>query len=736
MSFSNINQILENVTLTLDSIDLQNSIHQIRFMDMNITNSKLINYYLKFGKKQKYYTGKRNQFFATNSVISNLGKYQRTAIEIYHGQAEFAQVNNSHMGQLNKATSKYAYDRWSRWFRYTGIKRKEYGGTSISLFNSSAKFLHIKMSGAKQVILYATHESSIFLSNCIFRGNFVRKESIISIHDSTLTINECTFHGNHGRKGGVIEATGNFTTLQIRKSNFAHNSAFWSGGVLHTAYVKNVDIISSNFDNNTAHDHGGVIISTNTEVINIAHTRFLNNTAKMGDAGVLSMAKETNCTISNSEFIGNSAGKNGGVIDAINASLSIENANFTKNMAGLNTGVIKVVQNALIKLVACNFTENSAKLTESVISANINVTMTIQRCHFERNPSSFTGFLQAKFGVHIDIAKSTFFLNSADVGSLVELGYSTINVTSSKFLHNMGGSLIHGYISRLSFSGCTFTNHSLAADPVMVISNANLTLNNSTFTRNTQHKEGGVVIAQANSIVQVTYCHFESNRASKGGVFQLRENSALLVEDSTFWNNTAGDGGAAHLKDSEATFLRCNISNCSTTGYGGIAAVYNSKLYAINSTFSSSDAVYGGCFDLQPGSSLAAYNSVFENNTARNGGVLYKYGTGNVSFENCQLINNRGKFGGAICMDKSNYLRLANGSCRYHYQKGQNINCILFQKQYPDTFQYTFYTFDFLISNGNETAKSNSSQFWNVINKDKMIFGNSSWLETPFASCK
>ena len=451
------------------------------------------------------------------------------------------------------------------------------------------------------------------------------------------------------------------------------------------------------------------------------------------------MANETKCFIHHSQFIGNSAGRNGGVFDAgIYISLVVENTNFTNNSAGLNTGVIRAYSKSRIRLAACNFTENTAKLTQSVISAFLIVNMTSERCHFEFNPSPFTGLLQASTGVKIDIIDTTFLHNSADVGSLMEIGSSTIRVQSCHFLYNTGGSLIYGYNgTNLSFSNCTFANHSLAADPIVVIANAKLRLNNSTFTRNTQHKEGGVVIAKINSNVHATNCRFDSNRASKGGVFQLLYKSVLVVENSTFWNNTAGDGGAAHLQDSKATFHRCNISQCRTTGYGGIVAAYNSKLYVSDSKFYSSDAVYGGCFDLQEGSSLAAYNSIFENNTARNGGVLFKYGHGNVSLENCQMINNMGKFGGAICMDQSMNLRLANGSCQY--KKQPNLTCILFQKIYEARFLYQLYTFHYVISNGHEIAKSNSSHFWNITKKEKMIYGlrdELRLLETPFASRK
>ena len=103
-----------------------------------------------------------------------------------------------------------------------------------------------------------------------------------------------------------------------------------------------------------------------------------------------------------------------------------------------------------------------------------------------------------------------------------EIGRSTINFLRCRFTGNYGGSLFYvHYNSGLLFSHCTFSNHSLAADPLMVLSDSVLEINNSSFVNNTQHKEGGIAIAKTVSVVKVTSSYFAHNRLSKGSAFYL-----------------------------------------------------------------------------------------------------------------------------------------------------------------------------------------------------------------------
>ena len=360
---------------------------------------------------------------------------------------------------------------------------------------------------------------------------------------------------------------------------------------------------------------------------------------------------------------------------------------------------------------------------------------------FHSNPSAFTGLFEAEDLTKTVITNSTFTRNSANVGSLMEIGNSTFEVHNSRFYDNLGGSLVYGHFyANLSFTNCQFSNHSLTADPLMVISNAHLELDNSTFKNNTQYKEGAIVIGKSSCEIHVRSCVFEDNRASKGGAFYISRESWLFVNNSTFRNNHAGDGGIGYFLDSNGTFTNVHIYNATGTGYGGVLTALNSKLVVHNSNFSSNKAIFGGCFYLEMNSSLAAFDSIFEQSHAMQGGAIYKSGDGNVSLENCTLGNNQGGFGGAIYASDINYLRLSRGSCRIQNMSCLTLNCD--RKKY----QCELYTYNYTISSdrGSENSREDEHFFLNATHaRPPMIYrrptprkGEKVWRETPFASCE
>ena len=224
--------------------------------------------------------------------------------------------------------------------------------------------------------------------------------------------------------------------------------------------------------------------------------------------------------------------------------------------------------------------------------------------------------------MNILVKNSTITRNVAHVESQIEIGSrSTLRVNNTSFHQNKGGNLIYGtQMSGLFFSYCNFSNHSLAADPIIVISSAYLELRNSNFLNNTQNKQGGVVIGEDGSNTSVIFCQFVRNKASKGGVFYLTGGSSVTVQRSSFIGNSAGNGGVAFLIKSRATFIETKFLHTVCPGYGGIIKSYKSNLVIKNSVSSFNQAVFGGCFYLEIDSSLAAYNSVFENNTGNERG--------------------------------------------------------------------------------------------------------------------
>ena len=683
-----------------------NSSHFVKGINTTIVNANLVNYQLGYhGRTTDHLQIIKSSFSSQDNGITSLG--------IFGTQASFSD---------NVPSS-----------RVEGIS----GGQT--------SFWDVHISGANQTtpVIQVTTGCELRLTKCTFLKNSVWHSNwtVISLHETKAVITDCNFTENRNPKGngGAIRATKN-SLVNISRCRFSKNYAYLSAGAIYAVAHVNVSIVDSKFIENKAFHHGGVIATSHNTTFNISNSDFTKNSATLSNGGCLTMAHGTNFAIKDTQFKGNVAGKEGGVIHAdTDNKIIIEDTKFTNNRAKVRTGVLSVSYWCFVNLTRSRFINNTADLTMSVISANHYVHMFLDNCLFDNNPSAFTGLLEASDVCIIGVSNSTFTRNSADVGSLIEIGgMSAFVVHDSLFAENTRGSLIYGHnLTTLLFQKCHFLNHYLPADPIMVISDAYVEMNNSTFINNTQHKEGGIVIGKSKCTVNVTSCLFRGNQASKGAAFYISRESRLVVDNSTFMNNTAGDGAVLYILDSNASFTDTNISYAIGTGYGGVMKALNSKITVSNSNFSFNDAFFGGCFYLVTNSSLAAYDSIFEHSTARQGGAIYKSGPGNVSLENCTLGFNRGKFGGAIYAINVNYLRLAQGLCQYKpYLKRDCLTLHCWNSEYA----CELYTYNYTISNGNFTLNSHKDHhFFESAKQHGMIFRQKTgraWLETPFASRK
>ena len=659
---------------------------------MNILDCTLVNYKLKFQgsnyRKELHTTTKKlrneNHLTVKNSTLRGTGLKSTVSMDILKGFASFFK-------------------------------------TSVSYVNQSVSAIIIE------------DKSEGLFNECSFLNNTILdyyEGSTIKINRSKASFINSNFTGNEGNLGGVVYI--NTSNVEIVGCIFERNEAVKEGGALYVIKNTSIDIKASIFRNIKAKKNGGVIYSNYSTTLTIFNTTFSQNKAVYENGGVLYMSNYTSSNIFESKFINNSAGKEGGVLFlASNNSLHINNSLFISNMAEINTGVLRAEDEVEIVLQNCTFRNNTATLTDSVITTYDNITMEINGCIFESNPSTGTGVIHGRQFVNILIIDSIFTKNSAIVYSMITIGLTTkLTVHSSMFSNNTGAGLFNAHDNGiLKFIACNFTFHSLAADPLLYISNAELELLNSTFENNVQGKVGGVVLSD-HSKINVTSCKFVGNKASKGGVFSATK-STIHVQKSTFVNNSAVDGGVAYLTGSTAIFSQTSVINSMATGHGGIISGLDStKIRVKDSNFSFSSAIYGGCIYLETYSGLAAYNSRFENSLARSGGVIFKYGPGNVSLDNCILSNNNGTLGGAIYHDNSDYLRLSGGSCSY--EPYDIRNCISFLCWPRTNCRATFYTYNYTMSNYQETVNSKHDRYFgHNITKYKMVFELPNWRGNP-----
>ena len=711
LTFHRFKEVGENISVIMDSVFMENNEHIVRNLDMEITNSILINYHLLYNGTRK--TGLREFCIQNSKLQAAANSLQSVSLDISRGNGHFNRV--------------HVYD------------------------------VH-----QKEPIIHIQEGSTSIFNNCTISGSYVpqKKSSLIKVNNSAAFLQNCAFHDNVGYEGGVLYAKNSM--VNITQSIFIKNRALISGGsvyllgakatILNCTFKKNYAFsyggaISgmrstvygriNTFLKNSAQIHGGAIFGESNSTFEIENITFILNKAVDHEGGSIGLINGNMLFVNNSHFE-KSSGVQSGVILAKNYNiLNIANTNFTENRGVLNTGVLRIQNFGNGTFKNCRFESNVGALTESVITAYRNVSVIMEGCLFYNNSSPFSGILMGRDSVDLHMNNCQIRGNEAKLQSLIEVGnHSSISVISSLFSQNTGGSLVFGDVgTTVLFMNTTFVNHALFADPLIVVSGSNLTLQNSNFFSITQNKEGSIAATRNKGVVQVKSSLFVNNQASKGGSFYVIEGSELSVQNSTFKNNFAGDASVALLIDSRATFLNVSVTNGTSYGYGGILTGYNSKFFLHHCNFSHGKAVFGGCIYLEGNSSIAAYDSVFENSYARNGGAIFKFGPGNVSLENCSFISNTGLHGGSIYQLDSPVLRIAEGTCEI--QPKTNISCIAFKCDNYETCRLQTYNFT-LYKDGKSINSRRNKRFPEEARKSNLIkgFHTHEWLEIPYASCE
>ena len=513
------------------------------------------------------------------------------------------------------------------------------------------------------------------------------------------TVTNCRFISNEaeynaaktsGGRGGAIylqgSKAGNCTNTTFDKCTFISNIAGTNGGAIdwHEG-ASDGNILKSVFENNIAEANGGAVYwrGHNGE---IKDSNFTNNTAKalrngsygnMGDGGAILWAG-INGTVDNCRFINNVATHNtikndtgrGGAVYIENCEHGNDNTTFTNsyflnNTAGANGGAIDWTAGAKDGYVEkCTFINNTAKRSGGAI-------------HWS--------------GHYGDIINSTFTNNTAtgeviseiggivgggDGGAVIWVGSHGI-VKGSNFTNNYaklrGGAIfIHGNSTENSTNttvdNCIFKNNTAEVNGGGVdwqdgAHNGRLT--NSIFINNTAWRSGGAAYWNGYNGTMIN-CSFTDNRAVGNWTGTVPEGVVIVTDTiggnggAMVWRGSLGDidycnftsntamylGGAIHLRyNTNVTFRYCNFTSNhagvvpagvtvnDTVGMSGGAIYFNTgavNCTIISSTFKDNIAeTNGGALAWVEGAEHGVINtSVFINNVAkRNGEQLVQTGS-------------------------------------------------------------------------------------------------------------
>lgn len=535
-------------------------------------------------------------------------------------------------------------------------------------------------------------------------GGIYAKNSDVVLTDTTISGNTVTGSGKDG--GGVLVKNGSLT---INDSTISDNTAPDQGGGIHVEWSE-LKITDSTVSGNKAANGAGIFMADtdvpkNETEHTITKTTIENNTASNLGGGVY-VGNNSDVTITDSTLEGNTAASQGGAIVAYSGrNITLDNTTVKGNKA-ISGGAIHALGTAVTDTHITlenntEFTGNNATSGAGIYAYTIAgnpLQIDILNSKINNNTAtSYGGGIFAYNGVKVradgaDISGNT----AANAGGLFLWNNSSADLNNSevsgnKATGNGGGVYVYDATCSVTASnGTVFRENSGYRGGGIFSSGGTVTVEDSTFEKNTATDDGGAIAATQNSSLTVRNSKVLENKAADtaGGI--LAEKSTLEVTDSIIDGNRASVGGGLYIADIDApgetkedkpehTITRTEITNNTADGQGIGGGIYlgaqkltitDSKLTG-NNTISKNGQTQGGAIVAYSPGDFTLDNTLIQGNTADVGGGIHVLST-KLRDSHIILCNNTritgnvaNQFGGGIFLDNINnpaVLELVNAS--------------------------------------------------------------------------
>ena len=569
----------------------------------------------------------------------------------------------------------------------------------------------------------------------------VGKKSDVTLDKVTVTGNKATSNvSTNLGAGGGIEAQGG--SLTVKDSTISNNNARGNGGGIFSAEGNVLDVSGSTIQGNKADNGGGIHtgeardVSKTPSKATITDTKILENEAiGSGEGGGVHVGTRADatlkgCTVANNKSVStgggiaaklstvtlddttvenNQAVNGGGLFHlgiAVPGSLTLQNGSVIRNNTassmggglflwgnvGLKSDNSEISGNKALYgagIAASQYTANFASPKLELVDTKVN-----------NNGDANTvmgGGIYAASGVTVTSKNTKFLGNTANSGGGILLylnssaDLNNSEVSGNKATGNGGGVYVYDATCSLTASnGTVFRENSGYRGGGIFSSGGTVTVEDSTFEKNTATDDGGAIAATQNSSLTVRNSKVLENKAADtaGGI--LAEKSTLEVTDSIIDGNHASVGGGLYISDIDApgetkedkpehTITRTEITNNTADGQGIGGGIYlgaqkltitDSKLTG-NNTISKNGQTQGGAIVAYSPGDFTLDNTLIQGNTADVGGGIHVLST-KLRDSHIILCNNTritgnvaNQFGGGIFLDNMNnpaVLELVNAS--------------------------------------------------------------------------
>ena len=376
-----------------------------------------------------------------------------------------------------------------------------------------------------------------------------------------------------------------------------------------------------------------------------------NNIDFVTRAGGAILSNHSNVSIIESMFEGNSAQVGGAIFSHSNSNITIINSTFVGNHAA--------------SVVA-----QTRYYAGGVLHADSGTAVTVHNSTFKHNTQRYGGVIATAYTanrVAITITNCEFINNSADYGGVLAIGTNyAVTITDSKFTKNSAhreGGILHLAAAdnvRITIIASEFSTNSAQDGGIVSALGASNTIviTRSNFTNNHAYRTSGGIVSSigcgSNDTITITNSHFSDNSAPVGGVLRMTSVN-VIVSQSTFTNNTANyDGGILYYTSSvKARSVRSTVIDY-------LPYPFDKQHYTViitDSKFTKNRAVNGGVLhstDTLTHTEVKVTGSKFTSNRAdSNGGIMHTF-RGSVAINDSQFDRNTaGNAGGVIRSDQS-----------------------------------------------------------------------------------
>jgi predicted outer membrane repeat protein len=458
--------------------------------------------------------------------------------------------------------------------------------------------------------------------------------------DDTLTVTDCVFDGNlgYGSGGAIFYANinsrgeSNKRPVQVRK--YTGQSAADIIGDMDARKAKGEEAKQAALREMDKHEkiekkerpakkervreQRPASIGPRAETLFVRNCTFTDNRSYSDGYGGAIYHQDSDASIDNCIFSGNTSDYSGGAIYTNNASLTITRSTFTGNTALDNNG-------------------------GTLYFDGSGYDLSMSDCTFHKNAAYY------------DHHGGALYVNNA----------SAITATNCQFLENFaenGGAIYNGGYP-MTLTNCGFYRNFAYYANGAVYQNSDCTLTGCVFTGNRTSWDGGA-IRLAGGDATMDQCVFRANECMSysGGAIDLQNGGTTIISDCQFSDNiTAGQGGAIYANNSGTLTITgcCFANNTSRSDDGGALYLNNTSTTATwtiqNSTFSGNTAqVYygdGGAiywYGTTAGSTLALNSCTITGNSSfeYGGGLFRENNDANLTITNCIIADNTARLNG------------------------------------------------------------------------------------------